>query len=336
MVLIAVDPHKASYTARAVDGRGGVLGGTRVTAKEREALLRWAEQWPQRRWAIEGARGLGQPLAQWLVGRGEAVMDVPARLVRRVRELGGSDKSDAKDARAIAEAALRAEELQRVEAEDESTVLRLLTDRRDDLAGERTRTANRLHRLLRELAPGGAPRRLSARRAAALLCEVQARSAADRERLRQAEELLAELRRLDGQLRESLQRITVAVRARGTRLQGIPGVGPVVAAKLLGRTGRVERFASEAHFASYSGTAPLEASSGEVVRHRLSRRGDRQLNAALHIVAVTQLRMRASRGYVYYWRRRAEGKSAREALRCLKRQLARVVYRCLQADAAMR
>lgn len=333
MVVIAVDPHKSSHTAYAVDEAGRYQGSIRVEATQQAELLEWAACWPERRWAVEGAYGLGQGLAQWLVGQAETVVDVPARLVKRVRELGGDDKTDWKDARAVAEAALRAPGLQAVYAEDERMVLRLLTDRRDDLTQERTRTGNRLHRLLRELVAGGAPRRFSLRTARAVVAAVEARSAADIERLRQAQELLGELERLDAVLREDLRRIQEMVRADGTRLTELPGVGPVVAARLLGHCGRIERFPSAAHFASYSGTAPLAASSGELVRHRLSRRGDRKLNAALHVVAVTQIRLPQSAGYAYYWRRRQEGKTGREALRCLKRRLADVVYRYMRADS---
>jgi len=333
MVLIAVDPHKSSHTAYAVDEAGRYQGSVRVEATQLAELSEWAGRWPERRWAVEGAHGLGHGLAQWLVASGETVVDVPARLVRRVRELGGDDKTDEKDARAVAEAALRGHGLQAVYADDERVVLRLLTDRRDDLTQERTRVANRLHRLLRELVPGGAPRRFSLRTVRALVAGVAAVSAADVERLRQAQELLGELERLDGQLRENLRRVEAAVRADGTRLTELPGVGPVVAARLLGHCGRIERFPSAAHFASYSGTAPLAASSGDLVRHRLSRRGDRKLNAALHVVAVTQMRLSQTAGYAYYWRRRSEGKTSREALRCLKRRLADVVYRCMRADS---
>jgi len=334
MVLIGVDPHKSSHTAYAVDEGGRYEGGVRVAATGQAELLEWAGRWPERRWAVEGAHGVGQGLAQWLVGQGETVVDVPARLVRRVRELRGDDKTDRKDARAVAEAALRAPRLQPVYRDDERVVLRLLTDQRDDLTQERTRTVNRLHRLLRELVPGGAARGSSTRAVQAVVAGIEAESVADAERLRQARGLVDDLERLDGLVRENLRRIQAAVRADGTRLTEVPGVGPVVSAQLLGHCGRIERFPTAAHFASYSVTAPLAASSGEVVRHRLNRRGDRKLNAALHMVAVTQMRMPQSAGYAYYWRRRSEGKTGREALRCLKRRLADVVYRYMRADAA--
>lgn len=336
MVLIAVDPHKSSHTAAAIDDRGRQLGQLRVGALERVQLLRWAQQWPEHRWAVEGAHGLGHGLAQWLVAQGEPVVDVPATLVRRVRLLSTADKTDPLDARATAEAALRADTLHAVVAEDDSTVLRLLSDRRDDLTQERTRTVNRLHRLLRELLPGGAQTKLTADQAARLLRRMRVESAADQERLRQARELVVDVRACDRKLAANERRMQAAVRAQGSGLTAIPGVGVILAAKLIGRSGRVGRFPTSAHYAAYNGTAPLEASSGEVRRHRLSRRGDRQLNRTLYIAAVTQARMRGSAGHAYMLRKRAEGKSYREALRCLKRQLSPVVYRQLLTDERSR
>ena len=296
MVLIAIDPHKSSHTACALAQGGSELGQLRVEAPQREQLLRWASRWPERRWAVEGAHGLGHGLAQWLVARGEPVVDVPARLVARVRLLSGDDKSDPKDARATALAALQVENLQPVLADDQPAVLRLLTDRRDDIAAERTRTVNRLHHLFRNLRPGGAPRKLSADEAARLLRGRRATAAPDRVRLQLARELVAELGVLDRKLRANEQQIE--------------------------HSGPVDRYPTSGHYASYAGVAPLETSSGDV----------RQLNRALYIAAFTQSRMPATDGYAYVRRKRSEGKSRREALRCLKRRLADVVYRQLLAD----
>jgi transposase len=331
MVLIAVDPHKSSHTAVAVDEGGRVLAEVRVEARAPAGLLRWAQRWPERRWAVEGAHGLGHGLAHWLVAQGEAVADVPARLVRRVRVLAGAAKNDPLDARAVAEAALHAASLHPVLAQDDTAVLRLLSDRRDDLTEERTRALNRLHRLLRELRPGGAPRQLTADQAAALLRGRRGCTGAERERLRQARALVADVRRLDRALAEDLGRMQAALRAHGSALTAVPGIGVILAAKLVGRSRPIRRFPTAAHYAAYSGAAPLEASSGEVRRHRLNRTGDRQLNRALHIAALTQARICGSPGHAYVQRKRAEGKSSREALRCLKRRLSDVVYRRLVA-----
>jgi transposase len=212
-VIIGVDPHKASCTAAALDERGELLAQQRFAATRAgwRALRRWAKRWPQRRWAVEGAGGLGRTLAQQLAGDGEHVVDVPAKLAARVRLLsaGHGRKSDAHDA------------------------------------------------------------------------------------------------------------VSVAVAARGARR--------------LGQVGDVRRFATKHRFAAHTGTAPIEASSGEVVRHRLSRAGNRKLNHALHLVAIVQVR-HPTAGQAYYRRKLAEGKSRKEALRCLKRRLSDAVYRQLLAD----
>jgi transposase len=333
MVLIAVDPHKLSHTAVAVDEQGRELGTLRVGARAEARLWSWASQWAERRWAIEGARGLGQGLAQRLVARGEPVLDVPPALVARVRLLssGGGRKSDPDDARATAEAA-RGAELREVTAEDGHTVLRLLTDQRRELTEERTRALNRLHRLVRELVPGGAPRSLTVARARAALRGLRPRGEANELRLELARGLIREVQRLNERVAENGRRLAQAVRATGTSLLEVPGVGAVVAGLLLGRTRGVGRFATAGRFASYAGVAPVDASSGEVRRHRLNRRGDRQLNWALHVAAVTQLRHATMPGHGYYRKKLAEGKSSRESLRCLKRHLANVVYRRMVAD----
>ena len=222
--------------------------------------------------------------------------------------------------------------LQPVLADDQPAVLRLLTDRRDDLAAERTRTVNRLHHLFRNLRPGGAPRKLSADEAARLLRGRRATAAPDRVRLQLARELVAELGVLDRRLRANEQQIEVALREHGSKLTAIPGIGVILAAKQIEHSGPVDRYPTSGHYASYAGVAPLETSSGDVRQHRMNRRGDRQLNRALYIAAFTQSRMPATDGYAYVRRKRSEGKSRREALRCLKRRLADVVYRQLLAD----
>jgi transposase len=168
--------------------------------------------------------------------------------------------------------------------------LRLLSDRRDNLVAERTRILSRLHVLLADLQPGGATRELSASRAAALLCRVHPITVVDLQRKRIARELLADVRRLDRQVKTASQAIRQAIRDHGTTLPQVYGVGPVLAAKLVGHAGDITRFPSRDHFASYTGTAPVEASSGDVRRHRLNRGGNRQLNPALHLIAVCQIR----------------------------------------------
>jgi transposase len=335
-VMIGVDPHKASHTAAALDEHGQLLDRQRIPASVDgyRALRGWAAQWPHRCWAVEGAHGIGRGLAQRLVGDGEQVVDVPAKLAARVRVLsvGHGRKSDPDDAVSVAVAARSVPQLRQVGVEDQAVVLHLLTKRRQDLVAARTQTINRLHRLLLDLVPGGARRNLTAKRAAALLSEVTPTSAPAVTRWQLATELVTDIRQLEQRIAAMEAQIKAAVAQSNTSLLGLFGVGPVLAATFLGEVGDIGRFPSRHHFAAHTGTAPLEASSGQVVRHRLSRAGDRKLNYALYMMALVQVR-RPSAGQAYYRRKLAEGKSPREALRCLKRRLSDAVYRCLVADA---
>jgi transposase len=335
VITIGIDPHKRSLTAAALDLHSRLLGQLRLpaTGQAGRQLLAWAQQWPERRWAVEGAGGLGRGIAQLLAGAGEPVVDVPAKLAARARLLGASSarKTDLADACSVAAAAIHHRQLRPVALEDHTVVFRLLSDRRDDLVAERTRTLSRLHVLLADLHPGGAARELSASRAAALLRQVHPITPIDGERKRIARQLLADVRRLDRQVKTASQAIRTAVREHGTTLTQLYGVGPVLAAKLLGHTGDITRFPDRDHFASYTGTAPVEASSGDVRRHRLNRGGNRQLNTALHLIAVCQIRD-VSPGQAFYQRKLAEAKTPEEARRSLKRHLANVVYRHLVTD----
>jgi transposase len=246
---------------------------------------------------------------------------------------GNARKNDELDALAIALAASRNERLAQVDPEAASEVLRLLSERREDLVAERTRALNRLHGLLRDLLPGGVAGKLSAERAARILRSIRPKGGASvRLRRRLASEVLRDVRTLDRKIADLSGRIEAEVEASGTTLTEIFGVGPILAARIIGTVGDGARFPTKAHFASYSGTAPVEASSGEVVRHRLSLAGNRHLNYALHMVAVCQARSDA-RGGAYYRKKIAEGKSHKEALRCLKRRISDAVFRSLVADS---
>jgi transposase len=336
MIVIGIDPHKSSLTAVAVDCAGGGELASRwfaVNASTCAQLTAWAQQWPRHRFAVEGAKGLGRGIAQQLAATGVDVVDVPATLVVRARLLstGGGRKSDASDAASVARVAVHRHRLAAVQAEDQSTILRLLSEHRDDLVAERTRILNRLHALLRELVAGGAATGLSADKVAALLRGVRPATAADGCRRGLARQLLVNLRRLDVQLQANETALEQAVSATGSTLTDLPGVGVVMAAKILGHVGDVARFPSADHFASYTGTAPLDASSGRRLRHRLNTGGNRQLNAALHVVAVVQMRW-PGLGHDYYQRKRGEGKTAAEARRALKRRLANVIYRHILND----
>ena len=337
-VLIGVDPHKASVAVAVIDEALGELVERASFPQDRtglRALERWAKRFPERRWALENAGGLGRHLAVRLAASGESVVDVPPKLSARVRVLssGNARKNDGVDALATALAASGNECLAAVDPEAASEALRLLSERREDLVAERTRALNRLHALLRDLVPGGVARTLSANRAARILRGIRPKGGASaRLRRRLASEVLRDIRTLDRKIADLNGRIEAEVEASGTTLTEIFGIGSILAARIIGTVGDVTRFPTKAHFASYSGTAPLEASSGEVVRHRLSLAGNRHLNYALHMVATCQARSDA-RGRVYYRKKMAEGKSRKEALRCLKRRISDAVFRSLMADS---
>lgn len=335
MILIGIDPHKSTHTAVAIDSSGNKIGQRRfpVNAGTLSQLMAWSQRWPQRRFAVEGARGLGRGLAQQLAAAGERVVDVPSTLSARARMLatGGGRKTDAADALHVAQVALFRPDLRQVRSEDQTTILRLLTERRDDLVNERTRLLNRLHVLLRDLVPGGAPKDLSADKAAEILRRLRPTTATDCCRRDLARELIADLRRLNNSIRSNELQMRDAVDASRTTLTELPGMGVVLAAKVLGHIGDIDRFPSEHHFASYTGSAPLEASSGNNTRHRLNTGGNRSLNCVLHIIATCQIRD-AGIGQDYYRRKIAEGKTPAEARRALKRRLSNVVYRRIKRD----
>jgi transposase len=337
-VMIGVDPHKGSHTAVAIGAAEEPLGQVRVraSAAQAERLLAWAASWPQRIWAVEGAAGLGHLLAQQLVAAGERVLDVQPKLGARVRLLasGDTNKNDPDDARSVAIAALRSDACRPVRPDDHATVLKVWAKRHRDLGRARTQVVCRLHAVLCELVPGGVSKRITAAHAARVLEQVTASGAVGQARRDLAADFLDDLCRIDTQMREARKRLTAAVQASGTTLTEIFGVGPVIAAIVIGETGDGGRFADRDRFAAYNGTAPVEVSSGNRKVHRLSRRGNRRLNHAVHMAAVTQVSQRHSDGRAYYDKKVAEGKTAKEALRALKRQVSDAIYKHLKADAA--
>lgn len=336
-VMIGVDPHKGSHTAVAIGAAEEPLDELRVRASTVQAqrLLAWAASWPERTWAIEGAGGLGHLLAQQLLAAGERVLDVQPKLGARVRLLaaGSVNKNDPNDARAVAVAALRSASRREVAVDDHAAVLKVWAKRYRDLGRARTQVACRLHAVLCELVPGGVSKRISAAAAAHLLESITPPGVVEAARRELAAEFLEDLRRVDDQMREAKKKLATAVRASATSLTEVFGVGPVVAATVIGDVRDVSRFASRDHFAAYNGTAPIEVSSGRRKIYRLSRRGNRRLNHAIHMAAVTQVSHRHSDGRAYYERKLAEGKTPKEALRSLKRRLSDTIFAHLQADA---
>jgi transposase len=338
VVMIGVDPHKASHTAVAVGADEQPLGQVRVRASAVQArrLLEWAAAWPERSWAVEGAAGLGHLLAQQLVAAGERVLDVQPKLAARVRLLAdeAANKNDPNDARSVAVTALRSRTAREVVPDDHCAVLRMWSRRQHDLGRNRTRIACRLHAALCELVPGGIGKEITVAAAAALLQQVTPSGAVQQARRELAADLLEDLRRADEQLHEGKRRLAAAVQATGTSLTEVFGVGPFIAATVIGEAGDVSRFASRDAFASYNGTAPIEVSSGKRRVYRLSLRGNRRINHAAHMTAVTQIRYPHSQGRAYYDKKIAEGKTSKEALRDLKRQVSDAFYKHLKADAA--
>jgi transposase len=336
-VMIGVDPHKGSHTAVAIGSAEEPLGEVRVRASAGQAgrLVAWAGAWPERTWAVEGAGGLGHLLAQQLVAAGERVLDVQPKLGARVRLLaaGDTNKNDPNDARSVAIAALRSTARREVGPDDHTAVLKVWSKRHRDLGRTRTQVACRLHAVLCELVPGGLSKDITAARATRVLESVQPSGVVALARCELAAEFLGDLRRIDAQMHDTKKKLTTAVRATGTTATEIFGVGPVIAAIVIGCVADVSRFASRDHFAAYDGTAPIEVSSGNRKIYRLSRRGNRRLNHAIHMAAITQIRYRHSDGRACYDRKLAEGKTCKEALRSLKRRISDAIFARLQADA---
>jgi transposase len=285
-------------------------------------------------WAVEGSNGAGRSLAQRLLADGERVVDVPAKLPARARLLdtGHNRKTDAHDAHSVAVAAVRAKQLRVLDHDPELEALRMLSDHRDELVRRRVQTVNRLQRLLAELTPGKSKKDITALQAKAILASVRPRDVVGKTRRRLAAEQLAELVAVEKKIKALGRELKAMVAASGSTLMDLPGVGPIVAARVLADVGDVARFADRNRFASWTGTAPIEASSGEIIRHRLSRAGNRRMNHMIHIAAATQIRLDTP-GRAYYRRKLAAGKTRAEAMRCLKRRISDAIYRQLLADA---
>jgi transposase len=313
VVMIGVDPHKRSVTIEARDAREVLraTGTFPTTNPGYRAMLKVAGQWPRRVWAVEGAGGVGRPLAQRLLADGERVLDVPAKLSARVRvfDVGNGRKTDATDAHAVVMAALRdRDRLHELSTDEELMVLRLLVDRRDELSQARAQGLNRLHRLMAELVPGGVPVKKSLPQYQTMLAATRPRDPVRRTLRRLAAEQLADLVRLDTRLKAMKTELRDTVLASGSRLMDLYGIGPAGAARILADVGDVARFPSRNHFASWTGTAPIDASSGAQIRHRLSRAGNRRMNHVLYMAAFVQIRHDTT-GRAYYRRKLDTGKT---------------------------
>jgi transposase len=334
-VIIGMDPHKSSATIEVVDERGRALAVGRYGTDNAgyAQMLAAGRRFADRIWAVEGCNGIGRHVAHRLVHDGETVLDVPAKLSAQVRVFatGNGRKSDPVDAHSVAMVALRTANLVQVRLDAQLQVMGMLVDRRDELGRARTQTINRLHRLLLELVPGGAKKFLSAPQARALIATVKPRDLVGKTRRRLVVELIGELERIDRTIKTADKDLKALVLARGSTLMQLHGIGPANAARLLADVGDIRRFADRDRFASWNGTAPLDASSGQQQRHRLSRAGNRRINRAVHIMAVVQLRHRTE-GRAYFDAKKAAGKTSMEAMRALKRRLSNVVYARMVAD----
>jgi transposase len=336
MIVIGVDVHKQSLTAVAVDEVGRAVAERSVATSGE--LVAWSTSLAtERLWAVEDCRQLTGALERRLLAAGESLVRVPPKLMAPERRAGRArGKSDPIDALAVARAALREPRLDRPrQGEAALRELKLLVDHRDDLVDERRRAQQRLRWQLHDLdpeltvPPGALDRPLWLDRVARRL-----RRSEQTVRIRIARELVGRCRSLTRSILELDRELQARTEQSAPRLLTLPGCGPLSAAKLLGELGPIERFDTDAQLARHAGVAPLEASSGKHQRHRLDRGGNRQLNCALHRIAITQARVHPP-ARAYLERKQSEGKSRREALRCLKRQLARTVYTTLKSESAL-
>jgi transposase len=337
MVMLGSDSHKRSHTVVAVDGNGRQLGHKTVkaTAAGHLELLRWVQQWPERTWALEDCRQMSRRLEADLVRAGERVVRVSPKLMAGARR-GGREpgKSDPIDALAVARAALREPDLPVARLDGPERELRLLVDHRENLVAERTRAQNRLLWHLHDLDPDLrlAPGALSKLKTCEQLQELLAGH--DGVVAEIARELLERICGLTQRINQLERRIATLVAPLARSLLALAGCAALTAAKIIGETAGVDRFRSRAAYARHNGTAPIPVWSGNTTRHRLNRGGNRQLNAALHRIAITQARVHhPARDYLT--KRQAAGDTKTEALRALRRQISDEVYRRLHLDATL-
>lgn len=334
MIVVGIDPHKKTHTAVAAAETGRALKDLTVPARHKghERLLGWARDLDvDRVFAIEDCRHVSGSLERFLIERGERVVRVPPKLMAGARRSARTPgKSDSIDALAVAHAALRSPDLPEAHLEGPERELRMLLDHREDLVNERTRIEARLRWHLHDLDPTihVPSRSLGSFKWLDKLEEILSR----REQTVQVEiarELVDDCWRLSKRVNRLRRRIEELMSQNHASLLQIPGVAALTAAKLVGEIAGIERFSSDSKLAVHAGVAPVEASSGNRQRHRLNRRGNRQLNAAFHRIAVTQMRCHGP-GRAYIERKMSEGKTKREAIRCLKRQLVRTVFNNLR------
>jgi transposase len=338
MILIGVDAHKRTHTLVALDAVTGVSRGeATVQASDDGALnaLRFAAGLDHDRvWAVEDCRHVTSRLERALLGAGERVIRVPQTLTGESRKATRTaGKSDPIDARAVALAAIRegVENLPVAFLDEQAHEIRVLCDYRDQLMHERNRLISRLRWLLVRIAPDIeaqiGPAALKGPRIRARLARQLGQLPPSAE-LRVVKAQLRRINQIEKEQKELFAELTALLQAHAPQLLAQPRIGTVTAATIIGRTAGAQRFRSEACFARHCGTAPIPASSGRTVRHRLHRGGDRQLNRAIHIIALGRM-VGDPETRAYIDRRVSEGKTKREALRCLKRHIARQIWHLL-------
>lgn len=338
MVILGADTHKSTHTIVAVDEVGRPLGDMTAPATPagHRALVTWANQFSDRRWALEDVRHLSRRLEADLLRAGEHVVRVPTRLMGQARRSGRErGNSDPIDALATARAALRDPDLPEAFLDGEERELRLLVDHREDYVAERTRMENRLLWDLHELFPGHAVPARSLDRKKTLDALTALLATADGLVVELARERLSRVRQLTVRINQLEREITRRTTQAAPSLMALPGCGALTAAKLIGETAGASRFRSRAAYARTNGTAPIPVSSGRHDRHRLNRGGNRQLNCALHRIAITQIRLEGP-GRTYLAHRRQLGDTKTEAIRALRRRISDEVYRRLLADESAR
>jgi len=337
MITLGIDAHKHTHTVVAVDEVGRELGTktTLATAtQDHLALVRWADGFgPERSWAVEDCRHLSRRLEADLLRAGERIARVPPKLMAHARDAARTyGKSDPIDALAVARAALRYPDLPVAQLDGPTRELRLLVDRREDLVAERTRAINRLRWHLHELDPGWDPKPRSLNAYVNIDAVTRRLVGIDGMVARLAAEVAADVRSLTVRERTLHKEIARLAAELAPHLLELVGVNALTAAKILGEVADVRRFTHKDAFAKHNGTAPLPAWSGHPKRHRLSRTGNRQLNAAIHRIVITQARCHEDA--IRFLKRRSEmGNTPTEARRALKRRISDVVYRALLLDA---
>jgi transposase len=333
MVLVGIDAHKRTHTAVAVDEQGKQVGIKTVAATSAGhlELVRWARGLGEHRFAVEDCRHISRRLERDLLGAGESLTRVPPKLMAKMRRSARErGKSDPIDALSVARAAQREDDLPTARLDGDERKVRLLCDHREDLVNERTRCQNRLRWHLHELDPGveltaGSLDRYVVLDRIGALCASHSGTVAEI-----AAELVDKIRALTVRVNDLEREIASLVAAKAPALLKLQGCGPLSAAKIIGETAGIDRFGDRARFARFNGTAPIPVWSSNTERFRLNRGGNRQVNAALHRIAVTQLRGGLGKEYVDC--RIAMGNTKPEAIRALRRRISDEVYRRLMSD----